>query len=238
MGIELQQITKTYVTGDTELHVLKGISLLIENGEICSIMGPSGSGKSTLMNIIGCLDAPTGGRYLLDGQDISALPNDALARVRNRTIGFVFQSYNLIPRTTALDNVVMPMVYSGVPTAERTERAAAALSALGLASRMHHMPNALSGGQQQRVAIARAIVMRPSLILADEPTGALDSRASLELMAILQQLNARLGITMVIVTHEPMIAAQTGRIIRMIDGQISGDDKLRRLHHRAASSAR
>jgi putative ABC transport system ATP-binding protein len=228
VGIDLTDITKTYQMGDAELRVLKGITLKIASGELCSIMGPSGSGKSTLMNVLGCLDAPTSGRYLLDEQDVSALPPDELALVRNRTIGFVFQSYNLIERTTAIDNVMMPMVYAGVPAAERRERAAAALGALGLAGRFEHMPNQLSGGQQQRVAIARAIVMRPSLILADEPTGALDTRASIALMEVFQRLNSDLGITIVIVTHEPMIAEHTRRIIRLLDGRLSGDETVRK----------
>jgi putative ABC transport system ATP-binding protein len=224
MAIELREITKTYVTGDTTLQVLKGISLTIEDGELCAVMGPSGSGKSTLLNMIGCLDAPTSGRYILDGHDVSQLPGDELARVRNRKIGFVFQSYNLIERTTALDNVALPMQYAGVPQEERRERALAALTAMGLASRISHMPNELSGGQQQRVAIARAIAMRPSLILADEPTGALDSRASLEMMEIFQRLNNDLRITVVIVTHEPMIAEHTRRVLRILDGRLNSDE--------------
>ncbi len=223
MAIELREITKTYDVGHTALRVLKGISLTIADGELCAIMGPSGSGKSTLMNMIGCLDTPTSGDYYLDGQDVATLDDDALARVRNRKIGFVFQSYNLIARTTALENVQMPMLYAGVPPAERRERAEAALAAMGLTGRMDHMPNELSGGQQQRVAIARAIVMRPSLILADEPTGALDSHRSLEMMEIFQRLNDDLGITVVIVTHEPDIAAHTRRIIRLHDGSIASD---------------
>ncbi len=228
MGIELRGITKSYLAGEAPLQVLKGITLRIGDGELCAIMGPSGSGKSTLMNIIGCLDTPTSGGYLLDGQDVSALEQDELARMRNRKIGFVFQSYNLVERTTALDNVILPMVYAGVPAEERRARARAALGAMGLAQRAEHMPNQLSGGQQQRVAIARAIVMRPSLILADEPTGALDSRASLEMMDIFQRLNAELGVTVVIVTHEPLIAEHTRRILRILDGELRGDEAVLR----------
>ncbi len=178
MTIALHDITKTYQTGEMALQVLKGISLTIEDGEMCAIMGPSGSGKSTLMNMIGCLDTPTDGHYLLDGQDVSTLDDNALARVRNRKIGFVFQSYNLVKRTSALDNVQLPMLYAGVPQDEQRARATDALFAVGLGDRLHHKPNELSGGQQQRVSIARSLVMRPSLILADEPTGALDSRSS------------------------------------------------------------
>lgn len=228
MGIELREVTKMYIAGETELQALKGVSLSISDGELCAIMGPSGSGKSTLMNIIGCLDRPTSGTYLLDGQDVSTLEPDVLARVRNRKIGFVFQSYNLIQRTDALDNVAMPMLYAGVEPEERRARSQAALAIMGLSSHVHHMPNELSGGQQQRVAIARAIVMRPSLILADEPTGALDTRASLEMMQILQRLNTELGITLVIVTHEPMIAEHTRRVIHILDGRVSGDEVVRR----------
>jgi putative ABC transport system ATP-binding protein len=228
MGIELREITKIYEVGGAPLRVLNDISLTIPGGELCAIMGPSGSGKSTLMNVIGCLDKPTSGVYTFDGEDISALGDDALAGVRNRKIGFIFQSYNLVKRTTALENVQLPMLYAGVPPAERQQRAAAALRALGLGDRTHHMPNELSGGQQQRVAIARALVMRPSLILADEPTGALDSRSSLELMAIFQRLNREMGVTIVIVTHEPEIALHTRRIVRLLDGALSGDEVVRR----------
>jgi putative ABC transport system ATP-binding protein len=224
VGIELQDITKTYSTGETELQALKGVSLVIGDGELCAIMGPSGSGKSTLMNIIGCLDRPTSGTYQLDGEDVSTLEPNALAQVRNRKIGFVFQSYNLIQRTDALDNVALPMLYAGVEPDERRTRSLAALSIMGLASHIHHMPNELSGGQQQRVAVARALVMRPSIILADEPTGALDTHASLEMMEIFQRLNQELKITVVIVTHEPMIAEHTRRVLHILDGRLGGDD--------------
>jgi len=227
VAIELHNITKTYIAGETELQALKDISLTISDGELCAIMGPSGSGKSTLMNVIGCLDRPTSGSYLLDGEDVSTLEPDVLARVRNRKIGFVFQSYNLIQRTDALGNVAMPMLYAGVAAEERRARSLAALATMGLGSRVHHMPNELSGGQQQRVAIARAIVMRPTLILADEPTGALDTQASLEMMEIFQRLNIDLGITVVIVTHEPMIAEHTRRVLHILDGRLSGDEAVR-----------
>jgi putative ABC transport system ATP-binding protein len=226
VGIELHEITKTYSTGETELQALKGISLTIADGELCAIMGPSGSGKSTMMNVIGCLDQPTSGAYFLDGEDVSTLEPDALARVRNRKIGFVFQSYNLIQRTDALDNVSMPMLYAGVDAEERRTRSLAALSIMGLASHIHHMPNELSGGQQQRVAVARSLVMRPSILLADEPTGALDTHASLEMMEIFQRLNQELKITVVIVTHEPMIAEHTRRVLHILDGRLGGDDEV------------
>ncbi len=209
MTIELRDITKIYQTGGGELPVLKGVSFTIDDGELCAIMGPSGSGKSTLMNVIGCLDTPTDGEYLLDGQDVSTLDENELARVRNRKIGFVFQSYNLVKRTTALDNVQLPMLYAGVPPEERRARAVDALESVGLGTRLDHKPNELSGGQQQRVSIARSLVMRPSLILADEPTGALDSRSAVEVMEIFQRLNEDLGITVVFVTHEPDIAEYT-----------------------------
>lgn len=226
MTIELSEITKTYQTGTMDLKVLKGVSFTIDDGELCAIMGPSGSGKSTLMNVIGCLDTPTDGKYLLDGQDVSTLDENELARVRNRKIGFVFQSYNLVKRTSALDNVQLPMLYAGVPPAERHARAVDALEAVGLGDRLDHKPNELSGGQQQRVSIARALVMRPTLILADEPTGALDSRSAVEVMDIFQRLNGELGITVVFVTHEPDIAEYTNRIIRIRDGYLGADERV------------
>ena len=238
MAIELHEITKTYETGAMSLHVLKGITLRIDDGELCAIMGPSGSGKSTLMNVIGCLDIPTGGQYLLDGEDVATLDENTLARVRNGKIGFVFQSYNLVKRTTALDNVALPMLYAGVPPEERRRRAIDALEAVGLGDRLHHKPNELSGGQQQRVSIARALVMRPTLILADEPTGALDSRSAVEVMEIFQRLNEDLGITVVFVTHEPDIAEYTRRIIRMRDGFLGADERVERQRDAAAELER
>jgi putative ABC transport system ATP-binding protein len=220
--IELRDITKTYRTGTIEVQALRGITLDIGRGELVAIMGPSGSGKSTLMNVIGCLDQPTAGRYYLDGLEVSQLSDDDLALIRNRKIGFVFQSFNLLPRTTALEQVELPLVYSGLPN--RRERAEQALEAVGLADRMRHKPTELSGGQQQRVAIARALVMRPSLILADEPTGNLDSRSSEEIMYLFQALNREERITVVFVTHEPEIAQHTQRIIHVRDGVITSDE--------------
>jgi putative ABC transport system ATP-binding protein len=215
-------ITKTYRMGDIEVHALRGVDLDVRRGELLAIMGPSGSGKSTLMNIIGCLDQPTSGRYWLDGEDVSRMDDDRLAEVRNRRIGFVFQSFNLLARTSALDNVELPLIYGGVRN--RREKARAALEAVGLGERIHHRPNELSGGQQQRVAIARALVTNPAIILADEPTGNLDSRSGEEIMGIFQQLNEKQGITIVLVTHEPDIAAHTRRIVRLQDGSIVHDE--------------
>jgi putative ABC transport system ATP-binding protein len=220
--IELQNITKVYRTGAIEVHALRGATLRIMPGELVSIMGPSGSGKSTLMNIIGCLDQPTSGRYLLDGIEVSRLSDDQLAAIRNRKIGFVFQSFNLLARTTAIEQVELPLVYGG--SRDRRRRAIAALEGVGLADRMHHKPTELSGGQQQRVAIARALVMNPSLILADEPTGNLDSHSSEEIMAIFQDLNREQGITIAFVTHEPDIAQHTRRIVHVRDGVITSDE--------------
>ncbi|MFZ2361383.1 MAG: ABC transporter ATP-binding protein [Anaerolineae bacterium] len=219
--IEIRDIAKVYRMGDMEVHALRGASVRVAPGEMVSIMGPSGSGKSTLMNIIGCLDQATSGVYLLDGIDVNSLSDDQLAAVRSRKIGFVFQSFNLLARTTALQNVELPLVYAGGKN--RRERAVAALERVGLGDRLHHRPNELSGGQQQRVAIARALINDPAIILADEPTGNLDSKSGAEIMAIFQELNERNGITVVFVTHEPDIAEHTKRIIRLMDGQIVED---------------
>ena len=220
--IEIENLTKVYRMGNIEVEALRGVSIKVERGELIAIMGPSGSGKSTLMNIIGCLDQPTSGRYLLDGVEVSRLSDDALAAIRNRKIGFVFQSFNLLPRTTALEQVELPLVYAGVPN--RRKRALAALAAVGLRDRVHHKPTELSGGQQQRVAIARALVMNPSLILADEPTGNLDSHSSEEIMGLFQALNIDQGITVVFVTHEPDIALHTKRNVHVRDGVITSDE--------------
>ena len=224
--IELDHLHKTYTMGDVEVHALRGISLTIREGEFVAIMGTSGSGKSTTMNIIGCLDRPTKGSYILDGQDVSAMSKDERADIRNKKIGFVFQGFNLLSRTSALENVELPMLYAGVDTAERQRRAAAALAAVGLVGRERNHPNQLSGGQQQRVAIARSLVNNPALILADEPTGNLDSRTSVEVMEIFQRLNRERGITLILVTHEHDIAEYADRVVVFKDGKIKKDYKI------------
>ena len=224
--IEITDLTKVYGTGHIAVHALRGINLAVEEGEFLAIMGPSGSGKSTLMNILGCLDRPTGGTYVLDGEDVSKLSKDKLAGVRNRKIGFVFQSYNLLPRLTAARNVLLPLLYDGrqnLSDAACHEHAVAALETVGLGERVHHRPNELSGGQQQRVAIARALINNPSIILADEPTGNLDTQSSEEILALLHQLHDQ-GTTIVMVTHEPGIAEHAERVIFLRDGQIVSDE--------------
>ncbi|HEX7531172.1 MAG TPA: ABC transporter ATP-binding protein [Pyrinomonadaceae bacterium] len=221
--IQLDHIHKTYTMGDVDVLALRGVSLTIREGEFVAIMGASGSGKSTMMNIIGCLDRPTRGTYILDGQDVSELSKDERADIRCQKIGFIFQGFNLLSRTSALENVELPMLYAGVPTAQRDERAMEALAAVGLAGREQNHPNQLSGGQQQRVAVARSLVNNPALILADEPTGNLDSRTSIEVMEIFQRLNRERGITLVLVTHEPDIAQYAQRVIVFKDGRIKKD---------------
>jgi putative ABC transport system ATP-binding protein len=222
--IELESIRKSYFLGKQELPVLKGVSLEILKNEYVALMGPSGSGKSTLMNILGCLDSPTGGRYTLNGQDVSKMADDSLADVRNMEIGFVFQQFNLLPRLTAVENVALPLVYAGVPKKQRIERAMEVLGKVDLTERSHHKPNELSGGQAQRVAIARALVNNPSLILADEPTGNLDTKTSIEIMEIFGQIQAS-GNTVVLVTHEEDIAKYAYRIVRLRDGVIESDQR-------------
>ena len=221
--ISTDHLVKIYKLGDYEIHALRGIDLSIEKGAFVAIMGPSGSGKSTLMHILGCLDRPTEGRYLLDGEDVSSLDRNSLAGIRNQKIGFVFQSFNLLSRTTALENVELPLLYNGSQSKDLTQRALKALSLVGLEGREHHYPNKLSGGQQQRVAIARALVNDPSIILADEPTGNLDTRTSIEVMEIFQSLNQK-GITIILITHEKDIAAYAKRNITFRDGKIVKDE--------------
>jgi putative ABC transport system ATP-binding protein len=222
--IRLENVTKVYRMGDVVVHALRGLSLSIEQGEFTAVMGASGSGKSTLMNIIGLLDRPTGGAYLLEGEEVSKLTTERLAEVRNQTIGFVFQSFNLLARTSALENVELPLLYGGVHRADRHRRAGQSLDRVGLADRADHHPNQMSGGQQQRVAIARALVTEPRVILADEPTGNLDSRTSVEVMALFQELG-RSGITVVLVTHEADISQYASRVIIMRDGRILSDER-------------
>jgi len=223
--IKVEDLWKIYQLGEVQVEALRGVSFEIEEGEFVAIMGPSGSGKSTLMNILGCLDRPTRGRYFLDGQEVSQLNENQLAQIRNKKIGFIFQSFNLLPRLTALQNVELPLIYAGIPSQKRKEQAIKSLEAVGLGDRIHHYPNQLSGGQQQRVAIARALVNDPSIILADEPTGNLDTRSSEEIMHILQELN-REGKTIILVTHERDIASHARRILHFRDGQLVDNETI------------
>ena len=220
--IRLQGITREYVMGDQTVHALQGIDLQIERNEMVAFIGASGSGKSTMMNIVGCLDQPSSGQYWLNGREVAAMSGDDLARVRNQEIGFIFQSFHLLPRASALDNVAQPLIYRGVPLRERLALAEQALSRVGLGARLHHRPNELSGGQRQRVAIARALVGKPSILLADEPTGNLDSATSLEIMDLIREVHQE-GQTVIIVTHEPEIAEQCQRVVRLRDGKVMSD---------------
>lgn len=224
--IKLQGITRVYRMGTVEVHALRGIDLEVEDTEFMAIMGPSGSGKSTLMNIVGCLDQPTDGQYFLDGIPVAQMNDDQLATIRNKKIGFVFQNYNLLSRTSALANVEIPMVYAGVSASARHAKAIEALESVGLGDRLHHKPNQLSGGEQQRVAIARSLINEPSIILADEPTGNLDTNTGKEIISIFQRLNHELGITVVFVTHDPEVAACTQRIVHLRDGLVVGEEKV------------
>jgi putative ABC transport system ATP-binding protein len=224
--IDIKDIRRDFPLGQEIVKVLKGIDLQIEKGEYVALMGPSGSGKSTLMNLLGCLDTPTGGTYLLSGQDVSNMSQDDLAEIRNKEIGFVFQTFNLLPRTTALDNVALPMVYAGATKTQRIKRAEEVLTDVGLADRMDHRPNQLSGGQRQRVAVGRALVNKPSIILADEPTGNLDSKTSLEIMALFDAIHAK-GNTVILVTHEEDVAKHAHRIIRLRDGLVESDTRMK-----------
>jgi putative ABC transport system ATP-binding protein len=220
--IDIQNIKKTYIMGDQMVHALRSVDLKIYKGDYVALMGPSGSGKSTLMNMIGCLDSPTEGKYILNGKDVSDMSDDELAEIRNVEIGFVFQTFNLIPRLSALENVALPLIYAGWSKSKRIERAKHVLESVGLGDRMEHKPNELSGGQRQRVAVARALVNNPSLILADEPTGNLDSKTSIEIMALFEEIHSK-GNTIVLVTHEPDIANHTHRIVRLKDGVVESD---------------
>ncbi|MSU71736.1 MAG: ABC transporter ATP-binding protein [Opitutus sp.] len=230
--IEIENVTKLYKMGSETIHALRGIALGIRRNEYLAVMGPSGSGKSTLMNMLGCLDTPTDGRYEFAGKNVATMVDDELAEIRNREIGFVFQTFNLLPRSNALHNVELPLIYAGVPKLERIERAREALESVGLGSRLHHRPNELSGGQRQRVAIARALVTRPSIILADEPTGNLDSKTGVEIMNLFEQLYAE-GNTLIVVTHEEHVAQHARRIVRLRDGLIESDgpSHLSQPHH-------
>jgi len=236
MVIVTEGLTKDYRLGPHVVHALRGVSVAVERGEFLGVMGPSGSGKSTFMNLLGCLDTPTEGRYLIDGEDVAGLDRDALAKIRSRKIGFVFQTFNLLPRVNALENVELPLVYAGISARERRARARRRLADVGLADREHHQPSQLSGGQQQRVAIARALVNDPTVILADEPTGALDTRTSLEIMALLQGLNQQ-GMTIVLVTHELDVAAHAGRILSFRDGRVIRDERIATPRNAAATLA-
>ena len=224
--LRVSELTKTFGSGSNKLQVLKGVDMEIKQGEMVALMGPSGSGKSTLMNLLGCLDTPTAGSYLLSGQAVSNMSDDELAEIRNKEIGFVFQTFNLLPRTTALDNVALPMVYAGATKTQRTKRAQEVLTDVGLADRMDHRPNQLSGGQRQRVAVGRALVNKPSIILADEPTGNLDSKTSLEIMALFDAIHAQ-GNTVILVTHEEEVAQHAHRVIRLRDGLVESDIKIK-----------
>jgi putative ABC transport system ATP-binding protein len=223
--INLENITRVYQVGSEEVHALDGVSLKIDRNEYVAIMGPSGSGKSTLMNIVGCLDTPTGGQYVLKGTDVSDMSDNQLAEVRNREIGFVFQTFNLLPRATSFHNVELPLIYAGVPAAERRQKAEQALASVGLKDRMLHKPNELSGGQRQRVAVARALVVGPSIILADEPTGNLDSRTGEDIMTLFHEIY-KLGNTIILVTHEEYIANHAKRVIRLLDGKVESDKQV------------
>jgi len=236
MLIDIRDITKVYEMGEEKVHALSGVTLAVERGEYLAIMGPSGSGKSTLMNLIGCLDTPTSGSYVLNGREVGKMSDDELAAIRNQEIGFVFQTFNLLPRTNALHQVELPLVYSGLARKERRERAVRALEAVGLTDRMNHHPSELSGGQRQRVAIARALINDPSILLADEPTGNLDSQTGAEIMALVDELNAR-GNTIVLVTHEEDIAAHARRIVRLLDGKVRDDGPNERPAARARAAA-